>query len=242
MKETVFIVLFLLFTFFNCKSLPIGYGATTTSHQVSLGSVGVNSTSLLDSEFNQTAVPNYSEPIKVSVNLVPFSKRSYKAFEKANAVQSAKIKVNYIDSIPQKPNYIKLQIADKVSIINALNSNGNESVKTYLANNKNAKVLTDVSMAFNPKELQSLMGANSVFLVESGVKTYSLKWYDKTGKQQLVPFNNGVVFAYGTSNCCWRVNNRHKFDIVDLVDYGSCPKNTYGSANRAEKTIETIKF
>ena len=228
----------------SCKTFNIDQSIQTkTIQQVSLGSIGSEKDFFLEKGFNGSAVPNYKSPIKLSVIKKPFTKQTYKAFLKAKALQSVDINIRYVDSIPNKPAYIQLQIIDKVAVINALNSLENKDIKDYLSLQTYANVLTSISLVLNQKDTENITNADAVFLIENGLKTYALQLYKDKIKTGVIPFNQGVVFAYQTSNCCWQESKRHKIDIVDLVNaYNNCPKRTYRSAKRAEKTINYYKL
>ncbi|HEX9601148.1 MAG TPA: hypothetical protein VF985_06640, partial [Mariniflexile sp.] len=216
---------------------------TNTTQQVVLGSIGLEKDFILQSEFNNTAIPDYKTPIKVSPIVTPFNKHTLKIFTKANALQAAKVTVNYVDSIKTKPHYIKLQIADKVAVIDAINNEENTAVKKYLSYNTDANIITSISIALNQHDLDAITKADAVFLVEKGYKTYVLQLYEDAAKTQTIPFNQGVVFAFKGSNCCWQANKYHKLDIVDLVsEFNNCPNNTYRSAKRSEKKIHALNY
>lgn len=242
-KFFLYIGCFLLL-FLSCKTLSLNqvYQKQTTQ-QVTLGSIGLGKKVILQKEFNNTSIPTYITPIKISLQLAPFNNQTFKAFTKANALQMADVTINYIDSIKTKPNYVKLQIADKVSVINALNNEENSKVKKYLSYNKKANILTSISMAFHKNNLEAIIKADAVFLVEKRYKTYALQLYKAGVKTQTIFFNEGVVFGFKGSSCCWKENNRHQIDIVDIVSqFNNCPNKTYRSAKRAEKKVSTINF
>lgn len=243
LKNFLFICL-VIWLLQSCKTIDIRQTSqTNTTQQVSLGSIGLDKDFILQKEFNNTAIPDYIEPLKVSVRVTPFNKQTYKTFIKAQALQPAGVKINYIDSIKNKPKYIKLQIADKVAVIDALNDTKNRSVKTYLSNNNHTNILTSVSLALNQNDLDAIVHADAVFLVEKGLKTYVLQLYKAGVKTDIIQFNQGIVFAYKSSNCCWQENKRHQVDIVDLVtEFNSCPNKTYRSAKRAEKKIHALNY
>jgi hypothetical protein len=228
----------------SCRTININLESQrNTTQQLSLGSIGSSKDYILQKGFNSSAIPSYKEPIKVWVTIKPFNKQTFKTFTKAKALQPADVAINYVDSIAVKPKYIQLQIADKVAVITALNSEVNTAVKNYLTHNTYANVLTSVSLTLNTHDLENITKADAVFLVENGVKQYALQLYEKQVKTQIILFNQGVVFEYKTSNCCWQENKYHKLDIVDLVsDFNSCPSNTNRSAKRAEKKINTLNY
>lgn len=240
MPKSIFSIYALLILFSSCKTSSIlNESQTSTTQQVCIGYVGLGKDFILQSNFNTTATPNYKEPIKVSVSKVPFTKITYKTFNKAKALQAANVNINYIDSIPEKPNYIRLQIADKVSIVKALNNENNKDVKTYLEHNKTANIITSMSLALNKDDLNAIVSADALFLIEKNTKTYALQLYKKGVKTKLIWFNSGVVFEYKTSHCCWEGSRPDKIDIVDIVNqYNNCPNKTYKSANTAKNKIK----
>ena len=229
--------------FTSCKTTSLHQvSQTNTTQQLSLGSIGKDNDLTFQKEFINTAIPTYKKPIKVSVSAIPFSKRTYKAFTKAKALQSADITINYIDSIANRPMYVQLQIADKVTMINALNNQENKAVKDYLSHNSNANVLTSISLALNQQDLENITKADAVFLIENAPKTYALQLYNNT-KTHVILFNQSIVFAYKASNCCWEENDKHQRNIVDIVkEKSSCPDKTYKTAKRAKKKIHYYRF
>lgn len=228
----------------SCKSLSISQETqTTTEQKVSLGTIGLDKDFILQSGFNGAAVPTYSKPIKVSALVKPFTKHTYKSFLKAKVSQTSNVDITYVDSIDVKPQFIQLKIADKVTLISALNEKTNKDVKDYLSHNTSANIVTHISAAFNSKNLEAIQQADAVFLVETETKTYALQLHKTNVKTQVIQFNEGVVFAYKTSNCCWQENKKRQLNIVDFVsEYNNCPNKTYRSANRAKKKINYYKL
>ena len=228
----------------SCKPFDIGQSTQTkTTYEVSLGAIGSEKDYFLQKGFHGSAVPSYKSPIKVSVITKPFNKQTYKAFVKAKTLQSVDVMVDYIDSIPDKPVYVQLQIVDKIAIIKALNGKENKDVKDYLSLRPYADILTSISLVYNAKDMEAINDADAIFLEEIGLKTYALQLYKDSKKTETIPFNRGIVFEYKASNCCWKESEKHQIDIVDLVNtYSNCPHSTYRSAKRAKKTMNYYKL
>ena len=243
MNKNSYLFCSVLLLLMSCKTLSIHpESQTKTIEPLVLGSIGSGKEFILQKGFNEASYPTYTKSIKVTVLKTTFNKSSYKSFLKAKKSQSKDINIQYIDSLKEKPYYIKLQIADKVSLINALNDKTNEDVKYYLSINTNANLITGLSIALNKTDLQNIEQAKAVFLVEDSLKTYALQLH-VNDKIELLYFNKGVVFGYNTANCCWQENNKYQLNIVDLVnDYSSCPNKTYQSSNRAKKKINYFKL
>ena len=136
-----------------------------------------------------------------------------------------------------------LNIIDKVAILDALNEKSNKSVKTYLATDYKASVVTQIAIAFNQDILKMIKDADKTFLVQNGIKSYGIQIYKNDKPVKTIDFNQGVVFSYKTQNCCWSANSKFKVDVVDLVnDKTECPAKTYSTAKRAEKKINFYKL
>src|SRR5690606_34469320 len=159
-------VVCLLFLSVSCKTGSIlEEQQNKTTQQVTLGGIGSGKDFILQTGFNNVALPTYQEPIRTTVINKVFNKQAYKLFTKAKALQSADINIHYIDSIPNKPNYLQLQIADKVEVIKALNMEDNKEIKNYLSHDKNDTVLTSILIAFNKYNFDDLLRVDYVTLI-----------------------------------------------------------------------------
>ncbi len=236
---------FILFTLVivSCKSVAVqGSYQQTTKQKVVLGSIGLNSNFILEQGYDNTGLPNYEKEIKVSISAVPYSNTTYKAFSKAALLQEANFKVNYVDSLKNKPRYIDISIADNVLLIESLNANSNSAIKNYLSTQNEAKVVTSIGMALPANLINSIKEGEEYFLSEYGKKSYAITVYKKGELMVTIPFTDGVIFAYDVSSCCWQENNKHQIAIVDLVNNVNCPYKTHTSAKRAKKKNNYFKF
>ena len=51
------------------------------------------------------------------------------------------------------------------------------------------------------------------------------------------------MFGYQASKACWKENNKHQFEIVDLVENNDqCPIKTYRVPKDAKKNLNYYKF
>lgn len=244
MKCRISILCSLLVLMESCSTINIHQSSSTpTTQKLTLGSIGSSKDFILEKEFHNTAIPSYKAPIKVSVTAVPFNKQTFRTFTKAKTLQLTEVDIEYIDSLPNKPKYLQLQIADKVAVINALNDQENKAVKAYLSHGADANILTSISLALNQKDMEAIIGSDAVLLKEAGYKTYVLQLYKDAIKTQTIHFNQGVVFGYKTDNCCWQKGKTRQMNIVDLVgSHNDCPNGTYRSLKRAQKTNNYYKL
>ena len=208
-----------------------------------LGVIGEQKDFVLEQDYNHTAIPEYLKPIKVQPIQVVFNKSTLKAFTKAKETQGIDINVNYTDSLTEKPSFLKLEIADRVSIIEALNDKSNKSIFKFLKSNEGSHIITSISMAFNETDKRVILNADEVFLESSGIKNYVLSAYKDGELQQRFFFNKSVVFAFQTSSFCWKQNNKYQLEIADLIESNEyCPNKTYKSAHKADKKINYFKL
>ena len=239
-----FLLCGVIITVLGCKTVAVNNTQqTVTTQYISLGSIGLDKDFIIQSGFNNTALPNYKEPIKVSIEKVPFTKQTHKAFIKANTLQSYNVSINYIDSLDAKPQFVQIKIVDKVAIINALNDKTNSDIKAYLKYNTSANIVTSISIALNKENMDTVEKSDAVFLIETGFKTYALQIQKANQKPKIIRFNDGAVFAYKSSYFCWQENNKYQLQIVDLVNKcNNCPSKTYRNSARAKKKINYFKL
>lgn len=238
------LTLIIFFIVVGCKSISVDNETQIkTSQSIELGIIGEDKQFLLEEDYNSTAIPSFDTPVKVSVNVLEFNKSSYKTFSKANKKKSLPLFVNYIDSLESKPRFLKLELADRVVILNALNSKENNGIKDYILNKKDAHIISAISIAFDEEKIKSILDAEALFLEQEPNKTFVLRAYKNNTILGSFKFNEGVVFAYQASNFCWQENNKYQLNIVDIVEStDKCPNSTYRSAKRAKKNIDYFKF
>ncbi|WP_347922483.1 hypothetical protein [Pontimicrobium sp. SW4] len=243
MSKHIFKWLVVLSCITGCKTISVQQEfQKTTQVQQTLGSIGNTNGTIISSAFAGTAVPVYKKPIKVIATSIPFTKHAYKAFLKAKIYQSANIKITYVDSLTVKPTFVQLQLADKVALIEALNSKDNIGVKDYLGHHEAAALVTNISIALNKQEQELLTKANTVQLIQDALGNYVLQCY-LDDKQSTLQFNQGVVFAYKAVNSCWQENSKQQLTIVDLITQGrDCPRKTYKSRHNAKKRVDYFKL
>jgi len=228
----------------SCKTIVVNKEfQKTTTHTIPLGTVGEEKDFVLEQDYNHIALPQYQSPIKVNVSVLEFGTNSYKAFTNAKTKQNKTVSVNYVDSVKNKPKYIKVDIADRVAVLNTLNNNTNKDVFNFLQNKKEAHMVTSIAMALNSNDFMPITNAEEVFLERTGIKNYALNLYNNKELQQTILFTNGVIFAYKTSSCCWKQNSKYQLEIIDLAEGNTkCPSQSYRNAKRANKKINYYKL
>jgi len=227
----------------SCQSMSSILNLNSTENQaVELGNIGYSENFFFEDGFENIAIAKFNNPIKVSVLLADFKKTDFKKYLETKTSQSSKIEVKYVDSLKIKPQYAIITITDKVSIIDALSTSENSTLKELLTYQNQSEIITSISAALNQDQIKQIISADEAFLVASGIKSYALQLYIDKQPKQLIKFNEMVVFDYKSSCMCWQENTQRQLKIVDLVENSDCPKDTYKSAKRAKKKIDYFKF
>lgn len=239
-----FLFLIILLGFQSCKSISVAREShTKTVQSIELGIIGEDKVFVLEEDYNNTAIPVFAQPVKISISVQDFNTSSFKAFSEANSTKVQPLSIRYTDSLASKPKFLKLEIADRVAILEALNSKDNASVTNYLGNKKDAHIISAVSMALSDSEMKSLLEADAVFLEQDGNKRHVVKAYKNNQVLSSFVFSDGVVFAYQASNFCWQEDDKYQLTIVDIVESSDkCPNGTYRNTKRAKKNVDYFKF
>jgi len=236
-KYILYFVLTLFLTI-SCKTISVNNEVLKiTQKQVYPLSIG------LQKGFNTTAIPLLNKPIRLLPSLNTFNTKTFKAFSEAAKKQQTSLNLTYVDSLPDKPKFLNLQVIDFVELANQLNSKHNHDVKAYMVNEPDASIVTNISVAFSAKNINKLNQADKVFLTQDGLKDFALQLFTNGQKTESIKFNQGVVFAYKKSHNCWQEDSKYQLQIVSFVDgLDGCPRKTYRSAERAKKKINYFKL
>ena len=103
-----------------------------------LGVIGEDKQFVFEQDYNHTAIPQYNAPLKVQVSAQYFNMSIFKAYDKAAINQKSNFTV---DSLSNKPQFLKLDLPDRVRVLNALNSKLNNNVKYYVSNKKETHII-----------------------------------------------------------------------------------------------------
>lgn len=230
MRINIFaILLFLCFT--SCK--VGGFGRDTEKplpSQPLPGTVGV----LQSGKFVEAGVPELEDRIRLSFQKKPFTKRSLRAFNKKVLQQEQKLEIR--DSLDVKPVYYKIEIADKVGLIAALNNAKNDGLKTFLEATRENLILTSVDIFFPSEVSAHIDQASEVYLVNNKQSSYSLELLNKDRSRNIIDFNEGTSFGYSFSAFCWALNKRNQPEIAAFWKKGrSCPGNTEKNPEKLKK-------
>ncbi len=237
------IAIILMLSCVGCYSVKVNNANmhTSTTNPIALGVIGVQKTDVLSSDFKVSAIPEYQQQIRVAVKSVDFNATTFDTYLKVS--KENKLGVTYIDSVDRKPKFVILDLLDRVGTTNELQSEHNIQTITYLKSQKNASMVTSVSMALPEALLQEITDAEAVFLSNRAYKQYQLSLVKGGKPYKTIDFAEVTIFAYKLSFFCWSENERRQITLASIIDEkSSCPKNAYRDAQKALEKMNYFKL
>lgn len=232
----LFIVLFI-----SCKSITVNNQfQRTTTEPLELGVIGLHEDYYPNDRFSMTTVPELDKKIRVKVVKNTFNKRKFNAYLKASPEN--RMQLQYVDSLPDKPEYVSLQLIDNVTHVEELNKD--KSLVDYLKPRTDAFMVTSVAAALQGIQLQSVATAESVFLVyDKELKKYYLEVNKRDKTTASIRMEDMEVFSYGLSFFCWAEDQRRRVVIGDIIEeHHSCPGDTEKKASEVKKKVNYFKL
>ncbi len=207
-----------------------------------LASIVTARESFMYTTHEQVGVPNWETPLKVHVQELPFNKSSYTTYsmymQRAGRINS----VPYVDSLPYKPKYLRLQLLDKIALAGLLNDEINSDTRAYLEKDEAYKMVTYLDITTADDIIPLLLGAETVILEQDDYKNLYLVLLAGDQEQQL-SFYDLQVFDYGLSAFCWGENLQYRKEIQAIIEDGeTCPEGTFNKASKANSEKDYLKF
>lgn len=221
---------------------PLKQMGNSEQHMPFLGDIGNHSKSLLHSEFQKAGSPVLKEPIALSVMEVPFNKAKFKTYAKVKSDLGQKPSFAYIDSLPNKPKYLCLEIADKIGMRETLNDSGNKAVLSYLENEEDYVMISKIALVVDEMQRMQLTSAEALFLVNDAngqITVEAVKGNSKT----YCSFTSTEIFDFKVSGFCWGETPYGQKRIETLTSNGeSCPRGTERKAYKLDETKDFSKL
>lgn len=243
MKKTLSLLL-LLVMLVSCKTVYVNkQSQKIASSPIELATIGITKFNLQINNFEVTAIPQLNQKIRVTKQVLPFNKTTFKAYSKASKLQGKKSSFKYVDSLPNKPKYVVLKITDNVTLLEELNEEHNGSVFNYLKTVPKANIITTISIVFDNNIINEISQAEELYLSNEKYKKYDLELYKNKKLYKTIELTSGTTFTYQLSSFCWGENNKHQPILVNIIgEHSSCHNNTQSSYQQVIKNKATFKF
>ncbi|MCL9806426.1 hypothetical protein NAT51_12890 [Flavobacterium amniphilum] len=224
-----------------CQSVKINKENYDVSNSiVELGSIGSVKSSFTKNTFESNAFPVLENKIRLTVEIVPFSKKTAKSYFKKNKYNQNAAKLNYVDSLDVKPEMMVLKIADKLGYVTELNESYNEKIFNLLSNSSDFRVVSSVAVFPSNEELMKIKQSDAYYLVNNQDKKYTVALYNegkKTGTLELKPER---ILGYQSGSFCWSSNAKGKWYVADMVNSGSSCQGKSFSKIKEDKREESL--
>jgi len=223
---------------YSCQTVKIENATyNTNSSKVELGVIGHSKGMFFNKKFNSKAYPELTSKIKVNVSVVPFSKRSNKVYLSKTKNNQNLAKINYVDSIPVKPELVTISILDINGYCREINSPENTKINRLIKETKKAKVISSIAIVLKEDDLQKIKNADEFYLINKKDQKYSLGLF-KQGKQtDVLEISTAPVLGYEEGRFCWSEIKPGKWEVIDLIAIcESCKGNTVKKVSNKKKT------
>lgn len=207
-----------------------------------LGGIVATKGSLWFATAEQIGAPLFEADVPVKVVQLPFNKNSYATYS-AHMLRASKINgIAYVDSLPYKPKYVRLQLHDKIGLTEILNNTANKNVRSYLENDDAYKLVTLLDITLPDALLNQLVNADKVTLSQNEKGQQALL-LTKNKEEQWVAFSEIEVFDHDFSTFCWGEDKYHNKLIKTILTSGeNCPKGTFKKATKVRADKSYLKF
>ncbi|WP_373518420.1 hypothetical protein [Pricia sp.] len=123
-----------------------------------------------------------------------------------------------------------------------MNGNINSTVRSYLSNDDDFKIVTQIAVLETPENSQRLLGAEGLFLTQCKDGLLDIELL-KNGKRNSYRISTMEIFDYEVSGFCWDTDRFGKERIASIsADGGKCPKGTERDAQKLNETKSYLKL
>lgn len=231
-------ILLLLTICIGCQTTKISnekYKVSTSTTE--LGSIGIAETKLnFENSFNTRSFPKLDGMVRLKIKTLPFNKQINDIYLNKNKVKQQEATINYVDSLPNKPEYVTVSILDVNSYIKELNADYNKENLTFLKNTNEGRIVNNLALILSDEIISKIKSADAYYLINNQEKKYTVALY-KNGKQfDSIDLHEGTTLAYSLGKFCWTENERHKWEIGDIIaENDNCLGTTSERVKKKEK-------
>lgn len=237
MKNLIYILL--IISTISCQTTKIKNQEYKISPAtIELGSIGtavsINNTM---NDFSTRSFPVIQEKIRLDIQMVPFNKKINEIYLKKTKASQLPVNITYIDSLPNKPEFVTITLMDLTSFTNELNAPYNKSVLTFLKDREKASVITSVALVLPNEDINKLKQADSYYLINNQEAKYTIALFKQGKKTDVIDLQAGITLAYTIGKFCWALSDKHQWYIGDVVKNNrACTGNTYSKIKEKEET------
>ncbi len=235
------LIISILFMIVGCRPVQ-RLTANPKTASLELGMVGNRTNTLTENELAVFGTLRFFDKVRLRVTLRPFRKSDLKAYKRFKGQRELPYSVNYVDSLPQKPEYATLQLMDKTRVIESINNATNLPLRNNTKTNTESVILTGLDLVMSQERIGQLKKAEALFLVSGKDGVPYLQVVVSNDKIN-IPFSETVTLSYEVSGFCWGLDKYSKPEIMGLRSPNAgCSGNLERRASKLNMNEKYFKF
>ena len=127
--------------------------------------------------------------------------------------------IHYIDSLPNKPQYVRLELQDQVGFLTGLNAQKNAELKEQILMNPDSDLVTRIDWVVSEKDIARIKAADAVFLGQNHNQILRIV-ISKNNQLSEILFSEGLVLSYEVSQFCWGLDSRNEPKLMAIRESG----------------------
>ena len=218
MRNNIFLGLLLVLS--ACQTAKIKndtYKVSATA--VELGSIGEAKSLLnLQNDFKIRTLPKLENEIRLSIDIVPFNKKLARIYDSKSTFNQGQSKIDYVDSIPVKPELAIVKILDVTGFVGELNAVYNKDVSELLFNTRKLQIVSSILIVFSNEDLNKIRQADAYYLNNNQDRKYTISLYKQGKKTETLDTATGTIIGQKFNKFCWSEGLKGKLYIADMTD------------------------
>lgn len=193
--------------------------ATPQSTPVELGMIGDLDATVTTKEFQTIGIPQLNGKIRLTPVFKTFNGLDYKAYKKLRKQEALGFEIQYVDSLPNKPQYVRLELQDQVGFLTELNTEKNSELKDQILTNPGADVIIRIDWVVSEMDIERIKAADAIFLGQNYQRIPRII-LSKNNQLTEILFSEGLVLSYEVSQFCWGLDSRNEPKLMAIVEKG----------------------
>ncbi len=216
--------------------------ATPQSTLVELGMIGDLDATVTTKEFQTFGIPQLDGKIRLSPVFKTFNGLDYKAYKKLRKQEALGFEIQYVDSLPNKPQYLRLELQDQVGFLTELNAEKNAELKEQILTNPDADIITRIDWVVSEAAIARIKAADAVFLGQNYQRIPRII-LSKNNQLTEILFSEGLMLSYEVSQFCWGLDSRNEPKLMAFVEKGKpCIGELKHNGNKLKKEKNLFSY
>lgn len=231
----------IVLSLFSCKTAKIkGNSFETSNAFVELGAIGHSKTFFLDKDFSSRTYPKLQNKIRLEVQVLPFTKELYKKYNAKAEFNQQQKKIEYIDSVSVKPEFVTIRFLDIQGYVSELNEEYNAASRDFIKASGKGSLVSAIALAVEPEDIINIRAADAFYLINKQDHKYELALFSGGKQISTMDLKSADTFGYQISNFCWILNKKGRWEVADITPHSKNCKGTMTSVATEKKASKNL--